>query len=269
MKDLFRRLAPITDTAWAAIDEEARQTLKRFLAARRLVDFQGPLGWAFSAVDIGRVKRIEQSPGEGVGASLREVQPLVELRMDFTLQRSEVEVIDRGGKDPDLDPVREASRTIAIAEDHSIFHGYAAGGIEGINERGPGHCLTISDDYEKYPEAVAEALNKLRNAGIDGPYAIALGPRCYAGLTETTSRGGYPVIEHVRHLVDGPIVWAPAVDGACVLSVRGGDFELTVGRDFSIGYRSHDATTVSLYVVESFTFRRITPEAAVPLIYAS
>jgi uncharacterized linocin/CFP29 family protein len=116
---------------------------------------------------------------------------------------------------------------------------------------------------------VAEALNKLRNTGIDGPYAIALGPRCYTGLTETVSRGGYPVIEHVRRLVDGPIVWAPGINGACVLSTRGGDFDLTVGRDFSIGYQSHDASSVALYLIESFTFRLITPEAAVPLVYAS
>jgi uncharacterized linocin/CFP29 family protein len=129
--------------------------------------------------------------------------------------------------------------------------------------------MSITEDYEKYPRVVAEALNKLRKTGIDGPYAIALGPRCYTGLTEITTRGGYPVIEHVRRLVDGPIVWAPGINGACVLSMRGGDFDLTVGRDFSVGYSSHDATSVGLYLVESFTFRLITPEAAVPLVYTT
>ena len=63
------------------------------------------------------------------------------------------------------------------------------------------------------------------------------------------------------------MVWAPAVDGAVVLSQRGGDFELTVGEDFSIGYRSSDAASVDLYIEESLAFRINTPEAAVHLAY--
>ena len=105
----------------------------------------------------------------------------------------------------------------------------------------------------------------LRAGDIAGPYAIALGSRSYTGVTETTEHGGYPVFEHLRQILDGPVVWAPAVDGAVVVSQRGGDFELTVGEDFSIGYLSHDATTVQLYIEESVTFANHTPEAAVHL----
>jgi uncharacterized linocin/CFP29 family protein len=113
---------------------------------------------------------------------------------------------------------------------------------------------------------VAEATHKLRSAGIGGPYAIALGPRCFTGLSKTLV-GGFPVMEHVRRLLDGPIIPAPAVDGAVVLSLRRGDFELTVGQDFSIGYLEHSASTVRLYLQESFTFRVLSPEAALPLAY--
>jgi hypothetical protein len=115
---------------------------------------------------------------------------------------------------------------------------------------------------------LSEALQKLRGAGIGGPYVIALGPRCYTGLGKTLL-GGFPVLEHLRRLVDGAIVSAPAVDGAVVLSTRGGDFELTVGQDFSIGYLDHTADAVRLYLQESFTFRLLSPEAAVPLANAS
>ena len=108
----------------------------------------------------------------------------------------------------------------------------------------------------------------MRNTGVNGPYAIALGPRCYTGLTKTT-KGGYPVIEHVRRLLDGPIVWAPGVNGAIVLTMRGGDFELAVGQDFSVGYLSHTPSSVRLYLQESFTFRVLAPEAAVPLAYTT
>ena len=109
----------------------------------------------------------------------------------------------------------------------------------------------------------------LRSAGVDGPYAIALGPRCYAGLLQATASGGYPILEIVRRAVDGPLVFAPAVDGAIVLSLRGGDFELTVGQDLSIGYASHDARSVQLYLLESMTFRVLSPEAAVAMAYRS
>src|SRR4029077_1606035 len=108
----------------------------------------------------------------------------------------------------------------------------------------------------------------LKMAGVGGPYAIALGPRCFTGLMQAMGPGGFPILEVVKHIVDGEVVWAPGVDGAVVLSTRGGDFELVVGRDLSIGYSSHDAAQVNLYVVESLTFRVLEPKAAVWLRFA-
>jgi uncharacterized linocin/CFP29 family protein len=266
MNDLIRELAPISAAAWEEIEEEAKRTLEYNLAARKLVDFKGPLGWDASAVSLGRTQSVQPAPQNGVEARLRRVQPLLELRIPFELDREELEAVGRGARDPNLDPVRDAARSAALAEDRAIFHGYAAGSIQGIIEAASGATLPISDNYQEYPGLVAEALSKLRTSGVGGPYAIALGPRCYTGLTKTT-HGGYPVIAHVQRLLDGPIVWAPGVNGAVVMSVRGDDFEMTVGQDFSIGYLSHTATTVTLYLQESLTFRVLTPEAAVPLAY--
>jgi uncharacterized linocin/CFP29 family protein len=267
MSPLLRELAPVTAEAWAMIEEEAKRTLKLKLAARKLVDFSGPLGWEASAVNIGRVKRLDEAPADGTEAYVRRVQPLVELRVPFELSREELDAAVRGAKDLVLDAVREAAGAAAMAEDRAVFRGYAAGGIRGIAEEAAAVRLTLSDDYQAYPGVVAEAVNKLHFAGVEGPYGIALGPRCYTGLTKTT-QGGFPVMEHVRRLLDGPLVWAPAVDGAVVLSLRGQDFELTVGQDFSIGYLEHSASVVRLYLQESFTFRVLSAEAAVPLAYA-
>jgi uncharacterized linocin/CFP29 family protein len=266
MNDLLRSLAPIPDAAWRLIEDEAKRTLRDILAARKLVDFTGPLGWEASSVNTGRVRRLAE-PAPGVEAKLRGVQPLVELRVPFELEREQLEAVGRGAKDPNLDPVRQAARTAGLAEDRAVFHGYAAAGIEGLMQTGKEATLKLTDDYAAYPSVVADAVSRLRTSGVDGPYAIALGPRCYSGLTKTTV-GGYPVMEHVRRLLDGPIIWAPGVDGAAVLSQRGGDFELTVGQDFSIGYLEHSASSVRLYLQESFTFRVLAPEAAVPLSYA-
>jgi uncharacterized linocin/CFP29 family protein len=263
---LYRGLAPIGPRAWAEIDDTATHTLKRTLAGRQLIDFSGPKGWEFSSVGLGRTKPIGQ-PVKGVNAELRRTQALVELTVPFTLARTEIEAIGRGAKDADLDDVVIAARAAALAEDRCIFEGFDAAAILGMLERAKSNVLTLTDDYERYPAVVAAALTSLRQQGVDGPYAIALGPRCYEGLTETTNRGGYPIMDLVRQQLDGRIVWAPAIDGAVVLSTRGGDFELVVGQDLAIGYARHDAERVELYLKESITFLVHTPEAAVPLRY--
>jgi uncharacterized linocin/CFP29 family protein len=266
MNDLRREQAPITGEAWQAIDDEVRLALKQLLAARRVVDFRGPLGWSVSAVPTGRVEALTPPAGDGVTASQRIVRALVELHAPFELALNELEVVSRGGSNPDLEPAVAAARAIAIAEDRAVFHGYAAGAIVGICEAAADHTLAITDNYELFPGVVARALGWLGTAGVAGPYAIALGPKCYTGLTQTTTEG-FPVIAHVQRLIDGPLIWAPGLDGAIVLSLRGGDFELSVGRDFSIGYTEHNERAVALYIEESLTFEVITPEAAVPLAY--
>lgn len=264
MNDLLRELAPVSAKAWEQIETEAKQTLKLMLAARKLVDFSGPLGWNTSALNLGRSTALAAE--QDVEVRLRTMQALLELRVPFELAREELEAVARGAPDPDLDPVRHAARKAAMLEDRAVFHGYANAGIRGITEATAGSALMIAEDYTAYPAIVAEAIHNLHCAGVAGPYAIALGPRCYTGLTKTT-KGGFPVIEHVRKLVEGPIVWAPALDGAVVLTLRGGDFELVVGQDFSIGYLDHSASAIRLYLQESFTFRALSPEAAVPLAY--
>jgi len=111
---------------------------------------------------------------------------------------------------------------------------------------------------------VAQALSQLRLVGVNGPYSVMLGAREYTALAETRDHG-YPVLEHIQRIVDGKLIWAPAIEGACVLTTRGGDFELNLGQDVSIGYLSHTDTTVRLYLQETMTFRVLTTEASVVL----
>jgi len=119
-------------------------------------------------------------------------------------------------------------------------------------------------DIRAYPDAIAQALSQLRLVGVNGPYSVLLSADAYTGLSET-SDNGYPVLEHVKRLVDGHIIWAPTISGAFVLTTRGGDFGLYIGEDVSIGYLSHDDKTVRLYLEETFTFILLTTEASVAL----
>lgn len=269
MNHLFQELAPISDRAWAEINSEATRTLKHFLAARKLVDVGGPLGYDHSAVSLGRLDPLDDGPGRDVVASRRQVLPLVELRRRFTLQRTELDAISRGACDADLTPLIDAARALAFAEDSMVFEGLPSAGMTGIATSSPHSPITLTEEFSRYPTSVARAVAVLKDAGIDGPYAIALGPRCYTGVIETTEHGGYPLLQHLGLILGGPVIWAPAVDGALVVSQRGDDFELTIGQDISIGYVAHDATTVTLEFQESVAFVATSPEAGIALRYAT
>ncbi|HUE59378.1 MAG TPA: family 1 encapsulin nanocompartment shell protein [Acidimicrobiales bacterium] len=267
MTDHLRRaLAPVSDAAWEQIDNEASRTLRHFLAARALVDFTGPKGWDYSGETVGRTSAPTVGDG-GVTSAVRVPQPMVELRKPFELSLAELDRADRGAEDVDLAQVVSAAREAALAEDRAVFDGLAAGGISGIATGSAHDPLPIGDDYGQYPGVVARAVATLRREGIGGPYAIALGPRCYTGVIETTEYGGYPVLEHMKLILGGPVVWAPGVDGAVVVSTRGGDFELVCGQDFSIGFRRQVEDTVELYLEESFTFKVNEPRAGIALRY--
>jgi uncharacterized linocin/CFP29 family protein len=169
MNDLLREQAPIAAQAWAEIDAEAKRTLKTLLAARRLVDFEGPLGWTAASIPTGRAEKLSPPLQEGAVTRLRGVVPLTELRVPFEISRDELEAIGRGARDADLDPVRNAARAAGIAEDRAIFRGYEPAGIVGIFEASAAQSLSIPADYEDYPDVVAEATHRLRSEGVNGP----------------------------------------------------------------------------------------------------
>jgi len=263
MNNLHRELAPISDAAWAQIEEETTRTLKRYLAGRRVVDVPTPSGFGSPAIATGHLLSIT-APEESIIARQREVKAFVELRVPFELTRQSIDDVERGSDDSDWQPAKDAAKAIAFAEDRAIFNGYHEANIQGIREGTSNPIMTLPSDVREYPDAVAQALSQLRLVGVNGPYSVLLGAKAYTELAETRDHG-YPVLEHVKRIVDGNIIWAPAIEGAFVLSTRGGDFELSIGQDVSIGYLSHTDTVVRLYLQETFTSRVLTSEASVVL----
>jgi uncharacterized linocin/CFP29 family protein len=246
------------------IEEETTRTLKRYLAGRRVVDVPTPGGTGFPAVGTGHLLPIAP-PADGVIARQREVKALVELRVPFEVTREAIDDVERGSDDSDWQSAKDAARKIALAEDRAIFNGYREANIQGIHEGTSNPIMTLPADVRNYPDAIAQALSQLRLVGVNGPYSVLLGAKAYTDLAETSDHG-HPVLEHVNRIVEGDIIWAPAIEGACVLTTRGGDFELRIGQDVSIGYLSHTDTAVRLYLQETFTFRVLTNEAAVVLV---
>ena len=174
--------------------------------------------------------------------------------------------MERGSKDSDWQPAKDAARKLAFAEDRAIFNGHAASGIQGIAEGSSNQKIKLPAAAKDYSGAVAQAVSQLRLAGVDGPYALVLGAKAYTAASGG-SDGGYPVLHHIERVVDGGVVWAPAIEGGFVLTRRGGDFVLDIGQDISIGYVSHDASSVTLELQESIAFVASSAEAGIALRY--
>jgi uncharacterized linocin/CFP29 family protein len=265
MADILRRsLAPITEAAWAEIEMQAARIIKGNLSGRMVADFDGPHGWGLAAINLGRVTIPEQKGAGGVQWGMREVLPLVETRVSFTLDLMELDSISRGSKNPDLAALEKAAEKAALFEEKAVYTGFKPGGMEGILPSSPHKPLTMGKRPQDYQSTVERAIVAVEEKGIGGPFDLVLGTVPFMALMDGDERG-YPLKKRIEDVVRGEIRWSPALQGGVVISRRGGDFEFTLGQDFSIGYYGHDKQHVELYITESFAFRVLEPRAAVVL----
>lgn len=262
--DLLKRgLAPILPAAWAAIDEEAARVLRLNLAGRKLVDFRGPKGWKKAAVNTGRLQLLPDADAHAT-LGIREVQRLVEVRVPIKLPIMELDSVARGATNPDLTPVVKAAEKVAHIEDGAIFNGLKAADITGLVPASSHPTVKLPADIVLLPRAVVSATEALMKAGVSGPHALVLGAELYDQVF-ACSVEGHPLTRQLAPLLVEKIVRTTAFDGGAVVSLRGGDHELTVGQDLSVGYAHHEKHDVELYLTESFTFRVLEPAAAVRL----
>ncbi|NVB41942.1 bacteriocin family protein [Pseudenhygromyxa sp. WMMC2535] len=263
MDFLRRELAPLIDSAWAAIDDEARSILTTNLSGRRVVDLRGPEGWSLSAINLGRLSKGESS--DGLSWGVRQVQPLVELRVPFSVSLSELDNLARGADPVELGPVSEAAMRAARFEERAIYEGFAGANIRGLRESSEHETVTIgAGEPAELLDAVTRGLVVFHDAGVVGPHTLVLGPKLYERVLSDNS--AYPLRQQLTKLLGQPPIYSPELDGVgLLLSTRGGDFELTLGQDMSIGYSSHQGDSVELFITETLTFRVLGPEAIVKL----
>ena len=263
MDFLKRALAPINDTAWKTIESDAIAALTANLSGRYATDFDGPHGYQLSSVNIGRLAPHEPPDQGGVSVGIRRVQPLIEVRSGFRLPIAEVDDAARGADDLDTEPLIDAARRLAAFEERAIYYGLPAAGIAGLMSADAHPHVSIGEQPGAYPESVARALLKLAEGGVNGPYVLVLESQIYRALAGDVS--AYPPLPRIEKLLGGPVLHSPVLKGGLVLSRRGGDYRVTVGQDFAIGYEAHDANYVDLYLMETFTFRLLSPDAVVRL----
>jgi uncharacterized linocin/CFP29 family protein len=191
------------------------------------------------------------------------VQPLVEVRAPFNLSRWELDDLSRGAEEVELGPLRTAALEAARFEEHTVYRGLADAGIQGIIARSDQRPLVLPTEVHAIPERITTALIHLSDAGVDGPYLLVLGPSEYRAVSGESN--GYPLRKQLQSLVGHAPVYSPGLEGALLVSMRGGDFRLTLGVDYSIGFDRVEGDAVHLFVTETFTFLVVGPEAVVVL----
>lgn len=263
MDILKRSLAPITDEAWTEIDAQAKKTLTEKLSARRFVDVVGPKGWDYVVVGLGRLDISENQLVQDVQAGIHQVQPLVETRISFQLEIWELDNIVRGAKDIELDALITAAQKIALFEEEAIYNGFKPGNITGLAESVVHPAISFTEKPDEFLKVVSQGMTTLARASVGGPYALIINPEIWNIVASSVQ--GYPLKKRVENMLGGSVIPSLNIDDAFLISIRGGDLELIIGQDFSIGYESHDSKHVKLFLTESFTFRVLDPGVIVSL----
>jgi len=263
MDILKQSLAPITDEAWGEISSTAKRTLAACLSARKVVDVDGPHGWDYSAVTLGRLDGPKKPGKSGVEFGVRNVLPLVETRAMFDLNIWELDNAVRGAEDLKLDAVEEAARNIARFEETAVYEGLSSAGIKGLKASSDHKPLKFSGDISKILDTVSNGIVQFAQAGVEGPYVLVAGNSLWQQVASHDS--GYPLKKHLERILGSDVVLNPFLEDSLLVSTRGGDMKLTLGADLAIGFNSATSETVRLYLTESFTFRVLDGSVILPI----
>ncbi|MCX7656830.1 MAG: bacteriocin family protein [Treponemataceae bacterium] len=262
--DIFKReQAPIASVAWNEIDKRARQVLMGHLTARRILHVRGPLGWNYAALPEGRLSILQESPIAGVRCGVYQVQPLVETRVSFKLDRWELDNILRGARAIDLSPLDEAAKNAALFEEQAVYNGFAAGGIVGLTAAATQKALSFGKEGSEIMLNLSRALVQMQEVHQRGPFSLILGKELWERAN--TEVQGYPLMKRIKDMVGGTVVYSSVLEGGLMIPHRHEDLELVIGGDFSIGYEHHDSRIVQLFIAESFTLQVVDPSIILPL----
>lgn len=261
MNILKKSIAPITDKAWKEITSQTKEVLSSYLTARNFVDIDGPNGLELGGVSTGRLIMPENQSNEGVNYGIREFLPMVEVRKPFELDLWELDNIERGAKDVDLAPLEEAIKEIAFFEEKAIYEGFEPVNIKGLEESAKAETVAIPENTNVFLKEIGNQILNLSRRGVEGPYSLVLNENEWLEMVKLSE--GYPIQKQLQEILGGKVLINHATKSTFLVSQRGGDYELVLGQDITLGYDSHHTEKVKLYLTSSFTFRVLSPEAIV------
>ncbi|NLX61667.1 MAG: bacteriocin family protein [Tissierellia bacterium] len=252
---LYRELAPVSKEAWAEIEEQLRDVFVNYLSARRVVKVIGPKGWDFNVITEGRLGDIEEDGDLCYGNY--KVIPLTEVRVEFEMDRWELDNINRGAKDIDYTPLEEAAKKIALFEENVVYNGSDKLHIKGLVNSSENETLKFGDDEEEILDAIAKGVIILKENFEEGPYTLVVGEKAYRRIISKGAENSLK--DEIEKVINGKIIYSHVLDGAVLIPYDHDDLELTIGQDLSIGYQHHDSKKVKFFLTESFTFRVLDP----------
>ena len=263
MEWLRRGAAPLSEKVWKEVDEIAGSMFKQTVVARRILEFDGPRGWNHVATQLGTFNPAQTPQYSGkVRFSVPDVMLLTELRADFTIPWIDIDIFERVGPRLEARSIEDAARDMALAEDALTFYGTSTNSGILSSRDTPRMALSNWTQPGRLVADLLGAIEKLDTLGVKGPYEAVFSPHHYYSYLRQTGEGGaYPAAKQLG-IVIAKVYNSPVIDGALVFSTRGGDFLITVGGDFTVGYRWHDETAVHLFCVETVAAQLLTPEAA-------
>ena len=261
MTDYLRRhAAPLSEHTWQALDKAVVEAARHTLAGRRVATFDGPRGWDHVATRLGTATPCRSTEGQAT-VCVPDVVLLLEVRVDFSLPWSAIEVFERGAPVLDTAPADAAAREVALAEDRIVFYGDPSGAGFLTFKDSP-HVETR--DWGRPGTLVADlvrAVATLDLNGVPGPYEAVLSSARYYAYLQAVDDNGYPAARQLRDVL-ARVHRSPVIrEAGAVFSTRGDDFVVTVGGDLATGYRLHDRDAVHLFCVETVAPQTITPEA--------
>jgi uncharacterized linocin/CFP29 family protein len=261
MNILKKSIAPVTDKAWSEITQRTKQILDTNLSARKFLDIDGPYGLEMGGISTGRLIVTENKTVHGVNYGIRQMLPMVEIRRPFELDVWELDNLERGAKDIDLSPLEEAAREVALFEEKAVYQGFEPAGIKGLRASAETDPLTFPTNVNAFLKEIGNQINHLSRKAVEGPYSLILTESEWINLINLSQ--GYPVQLQLKEILGGQVLINHSNQNSFLISERGGDYELILGQDISIGYDGHDTRMVKLYFTSSFTFRVLSPEAII------
>ncbi len=261
MNILKRNLAPLTENAWAEINDTLKDILNTHQTARKFVDIDGPNGIEYGGISTGRLTIPGNQSKDGVNYGIREFLPLIEIRKPFELDMWEMDNLERGATDVDLSSLEDAAEEIALFEENVIYEGFKKAGIKGLRQASEHDVVKLPDKNDGFLKEIGKQVLNLQRNAVEGPYALIITAREWIRLVNLSQ--GYPVLKQLEDILGGQVFINHANKDSFLVSQRGEDYELILGQDISIGYDHHDAEKVKLYLTSSFTFRVNSPEAII------
>ncbi|QQK07872.1 family 1 encapsulin nanocompartment shell protein [Miniphocaeibacter halophilus] len=253
MSILKRNTAPISEKAWTEIDNRAIDVIKSLISTRRVLKVNGPKGLDYTALPIGRLDHVDDLKAINVvKTGIYKTQNLIESRIEFELDKAELDNVERGSKDVELFNLEKAMEKLLVFEEETIYNGMEKFGIEGI-KKSAGHNLSLGENGNEILKAIGDGKYALHNSYAKGPFDLIVPSKVYDKIN--TIYDGVFLMKLIEDLIGGTIVRTKVLDKALMIPHRDEDLELTIGQDFSIGYVGENEKAVRLFAFETFTFR--------------